>query len=144
LLATAERASELGALRQAIDTFGSALEVTPDPAQRARLLERMGLLQAYRSEWEAGYANLGAAVEGYAALGDRIGVLRSTGELIQEHLSATRIAEAEKLAASIRDEVEALVTTALERGAGADREAGEAAAVLADTMARLEFRRRQF
>jgi len=144
LLATAERASELGALRQAIDTFGSALEVTPDPAQRARLLERMGLLQTYRSEWEAGYANLGAAVDGYAALGDRIGVLRSTGELVREHLNATRIAEAEKLAASIHDEVEALVTTALERGAGTDREAGEAAAVLADTMARLEFRRRQF
>jgi tetratricopeptide (TPR) repeat protein len=131
-------------LRQAIDTFGAALEVTPDPAQRARLLERMGILQTYRSDWEEGYANLRAAVDGFAALGDRIGVLRATGELVQEHLNATRIAEAEKLAASIRDGMEALVTTALERGTGTDRGAGEAAAVLADTMARLEFRRRQF
>ncbi|MEA2674468.1 MAG: hypothetical protein QOI92_1660, partial [Chloroflexota bacterium] len=39
LLATAERASDLGAIVQAIDALGSALEVTPDPAQRARLLE---------------------------------------------------------------------------------------------------------
>jgi tetratricopeptide (TPR) repeat protein len=144
LLATAERARELGALGQAIDTLTSALDVTPDPAQRARLLERIGRLQSFHSDWEAGYANLGAAVDAYTALGDRIGVIRATALLIGEHLSATRIADAERYAAPIAEEMEALVAGALERGATADREAGEAGAQLAETMARLDFRRQRY
>ncbi|HUG30110.1 MAG TPA: adenylate/guanylate cyclase domain-containing protein [Candidatus Limnocylindria bacterium] len=144
LLATAERARELGALGQAIDALGSALEVTADPAQRARLLERIGRLQAFRSDWAPAYANLAAAVSAYDALGDRIGVIRASGLLIGEHLSATRIADAERLAAQIADETEALVTGALARGATTEREAGEAAANLAETMARLDFRRQRY
>jgi class 3 adenylate cyclase len=144
LLATAERARELGALGQAIETLTSALDVTPEPAQRARLLERIGRLQALHSDWEAGYANLLAAVDAYTTLGDRIGIIRATGLLIGEHLSATRISDAERYAASIADEMEALVAGGLERGATADREAGEVGAQLAETMARLDFRRQRF
>ena len=73
LLATAERASELGALGQAVDALRSALDVTPDAGQRARLLERIGRLQAFHSDWEDAYANLEAAVQAYTALGDRLG-----------------------------------------------------------------------
>jgi class 3 adenylate cyclase/tetratricopeptide (TPR) repeat protein len=140
LVALADRATGLGALVQAIDALRSALEVTPDPAQRAQLLERIGLLQTFHSDWEAGYANLTAAVEAYEALGDRIGIVRATGYLIREHLSAARIADAERLAAGIAAEIETLVTTALEQGADADGPAAETAALLAETMARLEFR----
>ncbi|MEO5704450.1 MAG: adenylate/guanylate cyclase domain-containing protein [Candidatus Limnocylindrales bacterium] len=141
LLATAERAQEFGAVRQALDALGSALEVTPDPAQRARLLERIGRLQTYHSDWEQAYANLAAAVDAYAAQGDRIGVVRGTGTLLGAYLSSGRITDAAKLAGGIQEEAEALVLAALERGPAADREAGEGAAQFAEVMARLEFRR---
>jgi class 3 adenylate cyclase/tetratricopeptide (TPR) repeat protein len=140
LLATADRARGLGALRQAIDALQSALEVTPDPAQRAQLLERTGLLQVWHSDWDDGYANLAAAADGYAALGDRLGVIRATVHRFREHLSAARIAGAAEIAAGIRVEAEALVTAALERGPDVDRAAGEVAALFAEAMARLEFR----
>ncbi|MEA2674574.1 MAG: hypothetical protein QOI92_1766, partial [Chloroflexota bacterium] len=124
--------------------LGSALEVTPDPAQRAHLLERIGRLQTFHSDWEAGFANLAGAVDAYTALGDRIGVMRATGVLIGENMAATRIADAEKLTAGIATDLEALVGKALEHGAEKDREAGEAAALLAETMARLNFRRQRY
>jgi class 3 adenylate cyclase/tetratricopeptide (TPR) repeat protein len=143
LLATAERANELGALGQAIDALRSALEVTPDPAQRARLFERIGGIQTNHSDWAAGYGNIQAAIDAYDELGDRIGVLRATGLLIGEHLSATRIADAEKVAAGIAEELEALVSKAQD-AADVDREAAETAALLAEVMARLDFRRQQF
>ncbi len=144
LLATADRANDLGAIVQAIDTLGSALEVTPDPAQRARLLERIGPLQTFHSDWEAGYANLAAAVDAYTKLGDRIGVMRATGVLVAEHMSAGRITDAEKLTAEIDAELEALIASALEQHADADREDLKAAALLAETMARLDFRRQHY
>ena len=144
LLATAERASELGALGQAIDALRSALEVTPDPRQRAQLLERIGRLQGSHSEWAAGYANIETAIEAYTALGDRTGTLRATGLLMSGDLLATRIADAEKLAARIADDLEVLVSGALERGATTDREAAETAALLAEVMARLDFRRQHW
>jgi class 3 adenylate cyclase/tetratricopeptide (TPR) repeat protein len=144
LLATAERASELGAIGQAVDALRSALDVTPDRAERARLLERIGQLQAYRSDWAAGYANIEAAIDAYGALGDRTGVLRATGLLISEYLSATRVADAEKLTAPIAAELEALVSGAQERAAATDPEAATTAALLAEVMARLDFRRQRF
>jgi len=144
LLATAERASDLGALGQAIEALSSALEVTPDQRQRARLLERIGRLQSLHSDWEPGYANLNAAVDAFAALGDRIGVIRATGRLIAEHLSTGGITEASKVAAGIADEMEALIAGALVTGGTTDQETGEAAALVAETMARLDFRRQRF
>jgi class 3 adenylate cyclase len=144
LLATAERANDLGAIVQAIDALGSALEVTPDAAQRARLLERMGQLQALHSDWEAGFANLAAAVDAYTKLGDRIGVLRATGIHIGELMSASRITDAEKLTAGIEPELDALVASALEQRADAGREDLRVAALLAETMARLDFRRQHY
>jgi class 3 adenylate cyclase/tetratricopeptide (TPR) repeat protein len=144
LLATAERANELGAIVQAIDTLGSALEVTPDQAQRARLLERIGQLQTFHSDWEAGFANLTAAVDAYAELGDRTGVLRATGIHIGELMAVGRITDAEKLTAEIDPELEALIADALEQRADAGREDLRAAALLAETMARLDFRRQHY
>jgi class 3 adenylate cyclase len=144
LLATAERANDLGAIVQAIDALGSALEVTPDPAQRARLLERMGELQTFHSEWEAGFANLAAAVDAYSKLGDRIGVLRATGIHIGELMSVGRITDAEKLTAEIDPELEALVASALEQRADTGREDLRTAAFLAEAMARLDFRRQHY
>jgi class 3 adenylate cyclase/tetratricopeptide (TPR) repeat protein len=144
LLATADRANELGAIVQAIDTLGSALEVTPDPAQRARLLERIGLLQTFHSDWEPGFANLARAVDAYTQLGDRIGVIRATGVLISEHMSAGRITDAEKLTAEVDDELEALVDRALEQRPDANHEDLRTAASLAEIMARLDFRRQHY
>jgi class 3 adenylate cyclase len=144
LLATAERADALGAIVQAIDTLGSALEVTPDSAQRARLLERIGRLQTFHSDWEAGFANLASAVDAYTKLGDRTGVLRASGVLIGEYMAAGRVTDAEKLTAEIHGELEALVASALEQRADANREDLKAAALLAETMARLDFRRQHY
>ncbi|HUQ43080.1 MAG TPA: adenylate/guanylate cyclase domain-containing protein [Candidatus Limnocylindria bacterium] len=140
LLATSERARDLGALRQAIDALGSALEVTRDPAQRADLLERMGYLQTLHSDWELAFANLAAAAEAYVALGDRRGVIRATVRRFAAHLGSARIAAAAEIAAQIRDEAEALVESSVHDEALVDRGAAEVAAIYAEGMARLEFR----
>jgi class 3 adenylate cyclase/tetratricopeptide (TPR) repeat protein len=144
LIAMADRAAELGALGQAADALASALEVTPDPAQRASLLDRMGLLQTSRSDLEAGLANLSAAVEAYERLGDRTGTMRATAHLITWILNGGRVTDAERLVAANQDEIERMISHALEHGATADREAGEVGAALAETMARLEFRRQSY
>ncbi len=140
LVATAGRAQELGALGQAIDALTTALDVTPDPAQRARLLERIGRLQTLHSDWDVGYTNLTGAVDAYTALGDRVGALRATGLLIGEYLSATHLAEADRLAASVAHEVETLVAEAVRKGPRANPEAAEVAAIVAEAMARTALR----
>jgi predicted ATPase len=140
LLATAERAHGLGAMRQAIDLLGSALEVTADPAQRARLLEQLGNLEVDHSDWEAAFATLRTAIEAYAALGDRIGVIRSSTYLARAYLGPSRITEAAEIVRDIREEGEALIALTLERGAHADVQASEAGALFAEAMARFSFR----
>jgi class 3 adenylate cyclase/tetratricopeptide (TPR) repeat protein len=147
LVATAERARELGAPRQAVDAYRSALDVTPDQAQRAELLVRMGILQALSTDWEEGFASFRAAAAAYAALGDRRGAIRASVHLLREHLSSSRIAEAAEIAAGFREEAEELVRSVTADGGearpAADPEAAEVAALFAEAMGRLAFRRQQ-
>ena len=74
LLATADRAETLGALGQAIDALTSALEVTRDPRDHARLLERAGWLMNYQSRYDEAQESLSAAVDAFSALGDDVGM----------------------------------------------------------------------
>jgi class 3 adenylate cyclase/tetratricopeptide (TPR) repeat protein len=140
LLATADRARDLGALRQAIDALGSALDVTRDPTQHADLLERLGILQTLHSDWELAFANLAAAAEAYEQLGDRRGVIRATIRRFTAHLGSARIAAAAEIAAQVRDEAQALVDASIHDDALTDRDAAQVAASYAEAMARLEFR----
>ena len=143
LLATSARAQELGAMRQAIDALRSALDVTRDPAERAELLRRTGQVQTFHSDWEEAFVTLRAAIEAYAALGDRIGVIRATTDLAVGYLGASHIADAAKVAEGIREEAEALVVASLNSRGGTDDGAGGVAASFAETMARLEFRQQR-
>ncbi len=102
LLATADRAEALGALGQAIDALTSALEVTRDPSDHARLEERIGTLQGYRSRYDEGHRSLAAAVEAYTALGDEVGVIRAVGRHIQLYLASAQIATAMEVARPFR------------------------------------------
>ena len=115
LLATADRAEALGALGQAIDALTSALEVTRDPSDHARLEERIGTLQGYRSRYDEGHRSLAAAVEAYTALDDQVGVIRAIGRHIQLYLSSAQIATAMEVARPFREAAEALATRVRER-----------------------------
>jgi tetratricopeptide (TPR) repeat protein len=143
LLATADRAEALGALGQAIDALTSALEVTRDPSDHARLLERVGMLQGYRSRYDEGHRSLAAAVDAYTALGDQVGVIRAIGRQILLYLSSSQIATAMEVARPFRDAAEALATRdrSSPSADGLDAEEADAAAALfIEALARTAFR----
>ena len=54
-----------------IDALKSAVDVTLEPRDHARLLERVGWLEILRSRYDEGQATLASAVDAYLALGDR-------------------------------------------------------------------------
>ncbi len=146
LLATADRAESLGALGQAIDALTSALEVTRDAADHARLLERVGKLQGYRSRHDDGHQSLAAAVDAYTALGDEVGVIRATGRQILLYLNSAQIATAIEVARPFREAAEALATRDRDRPAagGPDAEEADAAAALfTEALARTAFRNQE-
>ena len=135
LLATADRAETLGALGQAIDALTSALEVTRDPRDHARLLERTGWLQALRSRYDEAQHSLSAAVEAFSALGDQVGVIRAVARRVQGYLSAAQIASAMEVAQPVREAGETLAIRE-----GLTDEAGEAAALFSEALGRTAFR----
>ena len=110
LLATADRAEALGALGQAIDALTSALEVTRDPHDHARLLERSGFLTVHQSRHDEAQQTMSAAVDAYSALGDRVGVIRAVARRVQGYLVSAQIATAMEVARPFREEAEALAT----------------------------------
>jgi hypothetical protein len=140
LLATADRAESLGALGQAIESLTSALEVTRDPRDHARLLERTGFLLILRSQSAAGQERLAAAVAGYEALDDQVGVIRAVARRALAYLSSAQIASAIDVARPYRDAAEALAARPDLIGDDDHREEGEAAALFAEAVGRTAFR----
>ena len=69
LLASADRAESLGAPGQAVEALTSALEVTRDPRDHARLLERTGYLQILMSR--SGEAQAKSRIRGLGIRGAR-------------------------------------------------------------------------
>ena len=140
LLAAADRAEALGSLGQATDALTTALEVTSDPADRARLLERTGWLQGLNSRYEEAQASLSAAVEGFAELDDRVGAIRAVAGRMATYLSAAQIASATEVAGPFRDEALALAELADDREGTLSVQAREAAAVFAEQLGNTAFR----
>ena len=149
LLATADRAESLGALGQAVDALSSALEVTHESRDHARLQERIGWLQVLGSHYEEGQKNLSAAVEAFEAFGDQISVLRAVSRRVHAYLSAAQMASAAEVARPYREAAERLAAQ-IEAGghkhvgeakeADVTDEAGEAAALFAEATGRMAFR----
>ena len=140
LLASADRAEALGSLGQAIDALTMALEVTEDPAERARLLERTGWLQGLNSRYEEAQESLTAAVEGFVALDDRVGVIRTIAQRMAIYLSSAQIASATEVAGPYRDEALALAELADDPGGRLSIEARAAAALFAEQLGNTAFR----
>jgi class 3 adenylate cyclase/tetratricopeptide (TPR) repeat protein len=143
LVATAERAERLGALGQATDALRQAAEVSRDPAERGRLLERLGFIATEASRIDEAETALREAIRGFEDAGDRVGVIRATAWLALAFQAASRIAEATALVEAIEAEGAALVEAVLEAGPSADRIRGEAAAIFAEAVGRNRFRTRQ-
>ncbi|HEY4189421.1 MAG TPA: hypothetical protein VGM28_03290, partial [Candidatus Limnocylindrales bacterium] len=146
LLATADRAETLGALGQAIDALTSALEVTRDPSDHARLLEKIGQLQALRSHYDEGQQSLTAAVEAYTALGDQVGIIRAVGRRVLASLGSAQIATAMEIARPYREAAEELAARDRHGSsvAGLDAVEGDAAAALfLEALGRTAFRNQE-
>lgn len=140
LLAAADRAEALGSLGQATDALTTALEVTRDPADRARLRERAGWLQGLNSRFEEAQESLAAAVAGFTALDDRVGVIRATALRMSVYLSAAQIASATEVATPVRVEAEALAALATDSMGALSAEGREAAALFAEQLGNSAFR----
>jgi tetratricopeptide (TPR) repeat protein len=146
LVGAADRAQALGAMGQAIELLSSALEVSRDPIDRARILERLGLVQTLHSRFDDAETSLVDAVAAYGAIGDRVGVVRATALRMQGHTAAARISSAMEVAAPLRDEAQALATaTAARLGqpgplTAEERGAAEAGAAFAENYGRTLFR----
>ncbi len=140
LLASADRAESLGATGQAVEALTSALEVTRDPRDHARLLERTGFLQMLRSRYDDGQASLASAVAEYEALGDQVGVIRTAARRAQGYLSSAQIASAIEVVRPVRAAAEALANRDDLVGNDEHREAGETAALFSEALGRIAFR----
>ncbi len=81
LRAAAERAVALGSYDQAVGLFERAMEVTTDPAERARLLERAGEAASAAGRHEAAERHLRQAIAIQRELGDRAATARATAAL---------------------------------------------------------------
>ena len=134
LIATADRAATLGALGQAITALRSAMAVTREPADRARLLERIGWVCSDVGRWDEAHEALRDAVALHLELGDGVGAVRACGLHVAVLLGASQIDDALSVAEKLRAEAEAMSTRS------DDREAAEAAALFAEAMGRASFR----
>jgi class 3 adenylate cyclase/tetratricopeptide (TPR) repeat protein len=146
LVGAAERAQGLGSMSQAIESLTSALEVSRDPIDRARIHERLGTVQTYHTQFDEAEANLASAVDAYEAIGDRVSVIRTAAIRMQNFTAGARISEALHVAEPIRDEAERLAAELAIRVAEPtpltpdERAAGQAAAQYAEGLGRTYFR----
>ena len=108
LRAAADRAEALGARGQAADWLGAALEVTPEPAERAGLLQRRGWTALFSGRLEEGDASMEAAVTAWRAVGDRPATLHAIAQLAAGRLSGGQIARAQLTIDSGREDAEDL------------------------------------
>jgi class 3 adenylate cyclase/tetratricopeptide (TPR) repeat protein len=107
LRAAADRATALGAHESAIAHWERARSVTPDAADEADLLEKIGLANRNLGHFVAAETAFRDALERYRALGDRVGAARASSGLGRALASAGRLREAmpiaEAAAADIAD-----------------------------------------
>ncbi len=85
LRAAAERAAALHSPEQALAYLEPALEVTRDPGERAELLEMSGAAAQAAAQYDTAERHMRDAVDAFAAVGDRLSVLRVTGTLGRMH-----------------------------------------------------------
>lgn len=137
LVAAADRAERLGGIVQAAAALESALEVTPVPAERARLLERIGTLQAYATRVDDAERTLDEAIASWQAIGDEAGVLRSVSMWAANQMAAGRLSRA-------AERLDAELARATAAGAAGDPALGSAAATFGEAVARIAFRTGRF
>jgi class 3 adenylate cyclase/tetratricopeptide (TPR) repeat protein len=78
LRGAADRAAGLGAHEQAVAYLEQTLTVATDPAEQAELLERAGESASASAHHEAAEGYLRRAIEIHRALGNRVGIARTT------------------------------------------------------------------
>jgi len=146
LVSAAARAEALGAMGQAIELLSAALDVARDLPDRAPILERLGLVQTFNTQFDEGDANLAAASQAYHARGDRTSVVRVAALRMQSESAASRISSALEVAEPLRIEVEALAAESVARLADLSsmsieqRDAADAAATFSESFGRVLFR----
>jgi class 3 adenylate cyclase/tetratricopeptide (TPR) repeat protein len=94
LRGAAERAAALGSHEQAVAYYVEALEVTEDPADRARLLESAGISAEAESQTDVAEGRLREAIEIWHDLGDRPAEAWATGLLGRAVVNAWRAGDA--------------------------------------------------
>ncbi|HET7678079.1 MAG TPA: adenylate/guanylate cyclase domain-containing protein [Candidatus Limnocylindrales bacterium] len=94
LRAAAERAARLHSHDQALEFLEQALLVTPEPADRAAILEESGAAAQALNRFDATENHLRAAIELYRQVGDRSGAARVTASLGLALVFTGRIEEA--------------------------------------------------
>ncbi len=77
LRAAADRASSLGSYAQALAYLEQALEVTPDPADRAPSLERAAHAADFAGRYDRGIELAAEAIEAYGSAGDLVGAAKA-------------------------------------------------------------------
>ncbi|HTS15857.1 MAG TPA: adenylate/guanylate cyclase domain-containing protein [Candidatus Sulfotelmatobacter sp.] len=97
LRGAADRASALGAPEQAVRFLEQALEVAPDAAQQADLLERLGEAAGRASRYEQADDAFRRATELHLERGDRPAAARAVAAQVQVGLDARRPTEARDL-----------------------------------------------
>ncbi len=98
LTAAGGRARVLGANGQAYRLFEQALQVTDEPAERARLQLSAGECASLAVALDAAEALLLDAVTGFRAMGDKRGLARAATALGRRYLLDYRLADARKVA----------------------------------------------
>ena len=87
----AERASALHSNDLALTYLEQALSISPDSAEDPELLERAGNAGFEAGRHDAAETHLTRAIERYRAVGERVGLLRSTAALGASYVSASQV-----------------------------------------------------
>ena len=138
LVATADRAETLGALGQAVEALREAIGVSRDPAEKARLLERLGFVETSIARIDDAVPHLREAIATFEALGDRPAVVHATANLVLTLLAPGRVTDAMPIAAAVETEAAAMASSPT------GRSEAEAAAIFAEANGRLHFRAHDF
>ena len=108
LRGAADRAEALGALGQAIDALGAALEVTPDAREHAATLRRKAWIESFSARYADAERDALAASDAWQNLDDRPAALDATTVFIQAKLSQGKIGDALAKMEEVAGEAEAL------------------------------------
>ena len=104
LRAAAERASRLHSPSQALAFLDHALAVTPDPLERAELMERAGVAAEASANSAAAERYWGEAIQIYRDHGDKIGLARTTAAFgLGLALTGENVRAVETLSATLKE-----------------------------------------